>query len=140
MKTRHEKLKEQISKLEGALYEMAREKDRREAELENYVKRHRSLSFDPLETSDVTKLQSIYAYFDSRYKIKWQGGLRCDTRGMRLCYWIDHDSDYLILHLSSTSKNICFGGSTSWIVKAPELADKVGVLAQVKKDIQKIIK
>lgn len=140
MKTKYEKLKQSVAKLNSALYEMECDKERREAELEKYARRHRSLSFDGLGTADVEKLQAIYAYFDSRYKVRWQCGLRCDTRGMRLYYWIDHDSDYLILHLSSTSKNICFGGSTSWIVKAPELADKVGVLAQVKKDIQKIIK
>lgn len=140
MKTRHEKIKQQIGKLESALYEMEREKGRRETELETYVRRHRSLKFDSLHTSDVDELLAIYAYFDSRYKIQWQGGLRCDNRGMALCYWIDNDPDYLVLHLSSTSENICFSGSTSWIVKAPTLADKVSILAQVKKDIAKIIK
>lgn len=140
MKTRHERIKQQISKLESTLYEMERERERREAELETYVRRHKSLKFDDLRTADVNKLLAIYAYFDSRYKIQWQGGLRCDNRGMALHYWIDNDPDYLILHLSSTSENICFSGSTSWIVKAPTLEDKVGILQQTKKDIQKIIK
>ena len=140
MKTKYEKLKQSVAKLNSALHEMERDKERREAELEKYARRHRSLSFDGLETADVEKLQAIYAYFDSRYRVEWQGGLRCDTRGMRLHYWIDNDPDYLILHLSSTSKNICFSGSTSWIVKAETLADKVSVLAQVKNDIMKIIK
>ena len=86
------------------------------------------------------KLKKIYAYFDALYPIEWQGGLRCDNRGMKLLYWLDDDPDYLILHLTSTSENICFSGSTSWLVKAETLADKVEVLSKVKKDIQKIIK
>ena len=140
MKTRYMKIKRQIAKLNSALYEMEREKERRTAELERYVRRHRSLKFDSLRTSDVDKLRTIYAYFDSRYKIEWQGGLRCDDREMALYYWIDDDPGCLILHLASTSENPCFGGSTSWIIKAPTLADKVGILAQVKRDIVKIIK
>ena len=140
MKTKYEKIKQQIGKLKSALYEMELERERRETELETYVWRHRSLKFDNLRTSDIDKLRAIYAYFDSRYKIKWQGGLRCDERGMRLSFWIDDDPDFLILHLTSTSENLCFSGSTSWIVKAPTLADKVGILAQVKRDIAKIIK
>ena len=140
MKTRYMKIKRQIAKLNSALHEMEREKERRTAELDRYVRRHRSLNFDSLRTSDVDKLRAIYAYFDSRYKIEWQGGLRCDDRGMALYHWIDDDPDYLVLHLASTSENICFSGSTSWIVKAPTLADKVGILAQVKRDVTKIIK
>ena len=138
-KTRYEKIKRQIDKLNSALYEMEREKERRTAELERYVRRHRSLAFNGLETDDVWKLQKIYAYFDARYPIDFQGGLRCDDRGMRLCYWVDDDPDYLILHLSSTSKNICFSGSTSWQVKAQTLADKVEILAKIKKDVRKIL-
>lgn len=140
METKYERIERQIGKLQGALYEMGREKERRTAELEKYMRRHRSLSFDSLRTSDVDKLRAIYAYFDSRYKIEWQGGLRCDDRGMALCYWIDDDPDYLVLHFASTSENTCFGGSTSWIVKAPTLEGKVSILAQVKRDIAKIIK
>lgn len=140
MKTRYTKIQRQIAKLNSALYEMEREKERRTAELEKFVRRHRSLSFDGLQTADRDKLKKTYAYLDARFKIEWQGGLRCDERGMRLCFWIDDDPDFLILHLTSTSENICFGGSTSWIVKAPTLADKIGVLAQVKNDIAKIIK
>ena len=140
MKTRHERIKRQIGKLESVLYEMEREKERRTAELGKYVRRHRSLSFGSLETADRDRLKKIYAYLDARFKIEWQGGLRCDERGMRLCFWIDDDPEYLILHLTSTSQNIFLSGSTNWIVKAPTLADKVGVLSQVKKDIAKIIK
>lgn len=140
MKTRYTKIQRQIAKLNSALSEMEREKERCTAEPEKYVRRHRSLSFDSLRTSDVDKLRAIYAYFDSRYKIEYQGGLRCDERGMRLYFWIDDDPNFLILHLTSTSESICFGGSTSWIVKAPTLAEKVGILAQVKRDVTKIIK
>ena len=139
MKTKYQKIKQAKLKLECQLYDMERDKEKREMELEKYVRRHRSLRYDGLETSDVNKLSKIYAYFDALYPIQWQGGLRCDNRGMRLFYWLDDDPDYLILHLTSTSENICFSGSTSWLVKAETLADKVDVLAKVKKDIQKII-
>lgn len=140
MKTKYQKIKQAIGKLERQLTEMGCDKEKREGELEKYVRRHRSLRYDGLETSDVDKLTKIYAYFDALYPIKWQGGLRCDNRGMRLFYWLDNDPDYLILHLASTSENICFSGSTSWLVKAETLADKVEVLSRIKKDIQKIIK
>jgi len=139
MKTKYQKIKQAKLKLECQLYAMERDKKKRERELEKYVRRHRSLRYDGLGTSDINKLSKIYAYFDALYPIQWQGGLRCDNRGMRLFYWLDDDPDYLILHLTSTSENICFSGSTSWLVKAETLADKVDVLAKVKKDIQKII-
>lgn len=139
MKTKYQKIKQAELKLECQLYAMERDKKKRERELEKYVRRHRSLRYDGLETSDINKLNKIYAYFDALYPIQWQGGLRCDNRGMRLFYWLDDDPDYLILYLTSTSENICFSGSTSWLVKAETLADKVEVLAKVKKDIQKII-
>ncbi len=138
-KTRHTKINQAIGKLQIALSELAYEKKQCEFELEKYVRRHRSLAFDGLETDDVWKLQKIYAYFDARYPIDFQGGLRCDERGMHLCYWVDDDPDYLILHLSSTSKNICFSGSTSWQVKAQTLADKVEILAKIKKDVRRIL-
>ena len=98
------------------------------------------MKFDGLETKDTDKLEKIYTYFDKRYPIDFQGGLRCDERGMRLCFWVDDDPDYLILHLASTSENICFSGSTSWQVKAETLADKVKTLKQIKNDIKKILK
>ena len=139
MKTKYHKIKQAICKLECQLTEMERDKKARERELEKYVRRHKSLKYDGLETSDVDKLKKIYAYFDALYPIQWQGGLRCDSRGMQLFYWLDDDPDYLELHLTSTSENICFSGSTSWLVKAETLADKVDVLSKVKKDIQKII-
>lgn len=140
MKTKYQKLNQAIYRLKHKLTEMERLKNEEEKKLEKYVKRHSSLKYDGLETSDVNKLRKIYAYFDSLYQIEWQGGLRCDNRGMRLFYWFDNDPDYLILHLTSTSNNICFGGSTSWLVKAETFADKVKVLSRIKKDIQKIIK
>lgn len=138
-KTRHTKINQAIGKLQIALSELADEKKQCETELEKYVRRHRSLAFGGLETDDVWKLQKIYAYFDARYPIDFQGGLRCDNRGMRLMYWLDDDPDYLILHLTSTSENICFSGSTSWQVKAQTLADKVEILAKIKKDVRKIL-
>lgn len=139
-KTRYDKLQQKISALQVELCNMGQDKEKRERELEKYVRRHRSLKYDGLETSDVDKLKKIYAYFDALYPIEWQGGLRCDNRGMRLFYWLDNDPDYLILHLTSTSENICFSGSTSWLVKAETLADKVDALTRIKKDIQKILK
>ena len=140
MKTKYEKIKHAIGKLESSLREMERDKKQQEKELEKYAKRHRSLKYDGLETSDVEKLRAIYSYFDASYPVQWQGGLRCDDRGMRLCYWIEDDPEYLVLHITSTSDNICFGGSTSWLVKASTLADKEKVLTKIKKDVQKIIK
>ena len=138
--TRYEKLKNKIAQLESQQWKLAREKEQKATELEKYANKHRSLKFDGLETKDTDKLQKIYKYFDKQYPIDFQGGLRCDERGMRLCFWVDDDPDYLILHLSSTSENICFSGSTSWQVKAEKLADKVKTLKQIKKDILEILK
>jgi hypothetical protein len=140
MKTKYQKLKQAMCRLQHKLTEMERLKNEEEEKLKKYAKRHSSLKYDGLKTSDVDKLTKIYAYFDSLYPIEWQGGLRCDNRGMGLFYWLDDDPDYLTLHLTSTSDNICFSGSTSWLVKAETFADKVEVLSRIKKDIQKIIK
>jgi hypothetical protein len=140
MKTKYQKLKQAMCRLQQKLTEMERLKNEEEEKLKKYAKRHSSLKYDGLKTSDVDKLTKIYAYFDSLYPIEWQGGLRCDNRGMGLFYWLDDDPDYLTLHLTSTSNNICFSGSTSWLVKAETFADKVEVLSRIKKDIQKIIK
>ena len=129
-----------MCRLQHKLTEMERLKNEEEEKLKKYVRRHSSLKYDGLKTSDVNKLTKIYAYFDSLYPIEWRGGLRCDNRGMSLFYWLDDDPDYLILHIASTSNNICFSGSTSWLVKAEAFADKVEVLSRIKKDIQKIIK
>lgn len=139
-KTRYEKINAKIGELQHELAEMERDRRNQQIELDKYVKRHRSLSYDGLETSDSQKLWKIYAYFDKRYEVEWQGGLRCDTRGMRLVFWIDKDPDYLIFYLTSTSDNICFGGSTSWLVKAATLKDKVAAITEVKRDIQKLLK
>lgn len=108
-------------------------------EFEKYIKRHKSLSFEKLETTDTRKLEQIYDYFDSRYAIEWEGGIRNDRRGMKLCEWIYEDPDYLILHLTSTSENICFSGSTSWYVKAVGLEEKIEVLKKIKEDVKKIL-
>lgn len=139
MKTRYEKIKLKIANAEKELYSLESEKEDAEEELMDYRKRHRSLLYDGLETDDVKKLDKIYAYFDSRYPLTWQGGLRCDSRGMKLCTWLDDDPDYLILHLTSTCENICFSGSTSWRVKAVGLEEKIEVLKQIKKDIKEIL-
>lgn len=108
-------------------------------EFDKYIKRHKSLSFDKLETSDNRKLEQIYDYFDSRYAIKFEGGIRNDGRGMKLCRWIYEDPNYLIIHLTSTSENICFSGSTSWYVKAVGLEEKIEVLKKIKDDVKKIL-
>lgn len=138
--TEVDKLKRKISKLNTKLYSIERDKEFRKNELEQYCKKHRSVTFDGLETGDVDTLWKIYEYFDKKYPIEWQGGLRCDNRGMRLNFWLDDDPDYLIIHLTSTSKNICFGGSTSWLVKAVSLDDKVNVIKTIKNDINKLMK
>ena len=73
------------------------------------------------------------------YAIEFEGGIRNDNRGMKLCRWIYEDPDYLILHLTSTSENICFSGSTSWLVKAVVLEAKIEVLKKIKEDMKKIL-
>lgn len=138
--TRKQKLEKQVAKLNHKILLIDMEKHEKEAELDKYTRRHRSLKFDMLETDDVEKLETIYKFFDGKYPIKWQGGLRCDERGMKLHFWIDDDPDFLIIHLSSTSKNLCFSGSTSWIAKAPTLSDKVNLMKTIKQEILKIIK
>jgi hypothetical protein len=138
--TEVDKLKRKISKLTAKLSRIQQDKEFKENELEQYCKRHRSVTFDGLETGDVNTLWKMYEYFDKKYPIEWQGGIRCDNRGMRLSFWLDDDPDYLIIHLTSTSKNICFGGSTSWLVKAVSLDDKVNVIKTIKNDINNLIK
>lgn len=137
--TRYEKLKDLERQTSAKLRGLEKEREIKTNELESYCKRHR-ISFDGLETADIDKLKKIYRYFDRKYRIDWQGGLRCDDRGMRLYFWLDEDPHYLIFHLSSTSENICFSGSTSWIVRATSLEEKVNKIKQVKKDIAEIIK
>lgn len=136
VETKYHKIKNAIRELEYLLHDMERKKEAKESELKEYVRRHRSLKFKDLIVDD-GKLKKIYAYFDALYPIKWQGGVRCCDNCMSISCWVDDDPDYLILHLSS--ENICFDGSTSWIVKAETLADKVKVLTKVKKDLQKIV-
>lgn len=140
--TRYTKAKKKESAIYRALAALQREKEAAEEELENYCKRHRSLSFDTLKTGDVDKLKQIYSYFDENedYILEWEGGLRCDDRGMKLCFWIDDDPEYLIIHITSDHDNICFSGSTSWVTKAPTLEDKIDVIKKVKIDITNIIK
>ena len=139
-KKRTDKIKQQIRKLEHKLCELHQEYILEKNKLETYVKKHKSLSFDKLQTSDTKKLWKIYEYFDKKYSIDFQGGLRCDERGMGLYFWLDDDPNYLIIHLVSTCANICFSGSTSWLVKAVSFDDKIKTLAQIKKDIEKILK
>lgn len=139
--TRYTKLKKKESDASYALFLLEKEKENKTQELETYCKRHRSMSFDLLKTGDVAKLNKIYAYFDDNksYIHECELGLRCDDRGMKLFFWLHDDPDYLVLHLSSNHSNIVFSGSTSWVIKAPTLEDKVNVLKTVKKDITKII-
>lgn len=143
MKSRYQKIKAKISFWEQKLVEIKKEHTDKSIELNKYIDRHPSLSFAGLETTDAEKLKKIYAYFDKKYAIYFQSGLRCDTRRMKLVFWLNDDPDYLIIHLCSTSQNIqniWFSGTTSWIVKAETLQDKTKALKQIKKDIQKIIK
>jgi len=140
------KLKE-LEKIEKKILFLERQKrlkeqneESKKEEFENYVKRHKSLKFDEIRSCDTKKLAQIYKYFDDKYPICWQGGLRNDDRGMALCYWCFDKDDYLELHLHSTCDNICFGGSTSWLVYAPTLEEKVEKLKQIKKDMLKILK
>lgn len=138
-KTRFEKLKTQMSKILHKQYELSREKEQKQLELMKYVKRHKSLKYENLATCNVSKLKEIYKFFDRLFPVEWQGGLRCDDRGMELCYWLNDDPDYIVFHLSSTSPNICFSGSTSWIAKAKTLEEKVELLKYVKTKVSKII-
>lgn len=138
--TRMTKLTKQQEKINRAIRDLYTEQTQKQIELDKYTKRYKKIDFSMLQTKDTRKLWKIYEYFDKRYPIDFQCGLRCDERGMRLMFWLDKDPDYLILHLSSTSENICFGGSTSWLVKAVSFDDKIKTLAQIKKDIEKIIK
>lgn len=139
--TRFEKYKREESKARFKLYDLEKEKENKTQELETYCKRHRSMSFDLLKTGDITKLKKIYSYFgkNKSYIHESEFGLRCDDRGMKLHFWLHDDPDYLVLHLSSNHSNIVFSGSTSWIIKAPTLEDKVNVLKTVKTNIAKII-
>ena len=140
IKTRYEKLKTQMAKILHNQYELSNEKEQKKDELDRYVKRHKSLRYDMLETNDVHKLEEIYRLLDRLFSVEWEGGLRCDCRGMKLCYWIYDDPDYLIIHLTSTSKNICFSGSTSWIAKAKTIEKKIEILKYVKTKVSEIIK
>lgn len=121
---------------------LEKEKTQAEEELKKYCKRHRSLNFDNLKTCDVEKLKKIYAYFDNNenYIHEWEGGLRCDDRGMKLYFWVNDDAEYLVIHITSDHNNVIFSGSTSWVIKAPTLEDKIKVIKTVKSDITKIIK
>lgn len=139
-KTRYEKLKQQLSKAQSKVWALEREKEEKQTELSNYCRRHRSLSYDNLSTCDIMKLKRIYSYFDMRYPIEWQGGFRLDDRGMALYFWVADDPDYLDLHLSSTCETLFLSGSTSWLVPAKTLEDKVKILKQIKKDIERILK
>lgn len=137
--TKYELLERKESKILAKIRELEKENETRIAEFGKVAKRHK-LDFY-FAASDREKLLKIYDYFDKKYPVEWQGGLRCDTRGMSLLWWIEkRDADFLILHLSSTSENICFGGSTSWQIYAPSVDEKIKILKQIKKDISEILK
>ena len=138
--TEIEKLENQIEKLNSKKRELERKFETKKEEFEKYIKRHKSLSFYDIFSGDMKTLDKIYNYFDEKYPIDWQGGCRNDNRGMRLHYWLHDKDDYLVLHLSSTSQNICFSGSTSWLIYAPSLEEKINNLKQIKKDMLKILR
>lgn len=136
---RYEKINREISALEIKKWNLEKEQKQKQAELDKYCKRNRSINLECIETGDVEKLNQIYDYMDKKYPVEWQGGLRADNRGMKMHFWLSDDPDYLIVHLSSTSPNIYLSGSTSWEVKAKTLTDKVEVIKTIKKDLLKII-
>ena len=142
IETRYTKANAELCNINHKICMLEKEKTQAEEELKKYCKRHRSLNFDNLKTCDVEKLKKIYAYFDNNenYIHEWEGGLRCDDRGMALTFWVDNDPDYLIIHLHSTCENIIFSGSTSYLAKAVTLEDKVNLIKQVKADVSKILK
>lgn len=138
--TELEKIEQQINKLNHKKHDLEKELNTKKEKFENYVKKHKSLKFDEIRSCDTKKLAQIYKYFDDKYPIDWQGGLRNDDRGMALCYWYFDKDDYLILHLSSDHDNLFMSGSTSWLVYAPTLEEKVEKIKQIKKDMLKILK
>jgi len=103
-------------------------------------KLYQIVPYDLCRTKDVALLTELYAYFDSKYKVAWQGGMRRDERGMLLCYWIDRDNpNELCLYLTSDHDNIVFSGSTHWAVPAKSFDDKVAVIKQIKQDVDNIV-
>ena len=141
IETRYTKANAQLCNINYKICMLEKEKAQAEEELKKYCKRHRSLNFDTLKTGDVDKLKQIYSYFDNNkdYVIEWEGGLRCDDRGMKLYFWVNDDAEYLVIHITSDHNNVIFSGSTSWVTKAPTLEDKVNVIKKIKADITKII-
>lgn len=141
IETRYTKANAELCNINHKIRMLEKEKAQAEEELNKYCKRHRSLNFDNLKTGNVEKLKNIYAYFDNneKYIHEWEGGLRCDDRGMKLYFWVNNDAEYLVIHITSDHNNLFLSGSTSWIVKAPTLEDKVNVIKTIKADITKII-
>ena len=138
--TRYDKINREISMAQAKKYLLEKEKELATEELQEYCRKHKSMRFDALKTEDTQKLLAIYDFMDKNYPVDWEGGIRCDNRGMKLHFWLDDDPDFLIIHLSSTSKNICFSRSTSWIVEAPTLTKKIEVLKYIKENVLKILK
>ena len=93
-----------------------------------------------VRTKDIALIDELYSYFDDRYEVAWQGGIRGDNRGMILCYWIDSDEpDTLCLYLTSDHNILFMSGSTHWRVPAKTFEDKVEVIKQIKKDVDEIV-
>lgn len=138
--TEIEKIENQIKKLNSKKYDLEKNLETKKEEFENYIKKHRSLKFDEIKSKDTNKLSQIYKYFDDKYPIDFHGGLRNDNRGMALCYWLYDKDDFLIFHLSSDHNNLFMSGSTSWLVYAPTLEEKIEKLKQIKKDMLKMLK
>ena len=137
--TELEKIEQQINKLNHKKWDLERKLNTKKEEFENYVKRHKSLKFDEIRSCDTEKLAQIYKYFDDKYPIDFQGGLRNDNRGMALCYCCFDKDDYLVLHLYSNHDIRFMSGSTSWLVYAPTLEEKIEKIKQIKKDMLKIL-
>lgn len=137
--TEIEKIENKIKKLNFQKWELEKIFNKKQEEFKKYIKRHKSLSFNDIKSCNCEKLNQIYKYFDEKYPIDWQGGLRNDNRGMKLCYWLYDKDNYLVLHLTSDHNNLFMSGSTSWLVYAPTLENKVNILKQIKKDMLKIL-
>lgn len=138
IQTQVNKLKKKQSEIHSMLIDIERNREVEIQNLDKAVKRHK-INFNELRSCDADVLTKIYKYLDKTFYFDFEGGLRCDTRGMALTFWVDDDPNFLCLHIYSTCENICFSGSTSYIAKAKTTADKIAVLKQVYKTVKQII-
>ena len=61
-----EKLEKQISKLNSKKCKLEISIKSEETEFQNYIKKHKSLSFENIKSCDTEKLSQIYEYFDEK--------------------------------------------------------------------------